>query len=303
MWELALNYIVLDAETAPYFEGLTFPNYRPLFQSFPVETHFAIGAANDEGEAIALIFGIWSDHPERPNQILSLYVDETYRGQGIATTLLLKVQDATVERNHPYLTGEYGNDLADLRALERVLQKCEFGSSPDDLITVTGPICAAAQLIPTPPTPPASLELVNWAELTQEDIEQILAFAADKEHNGWLNPFINVGLTIHEPTSFVLRYQSKVAGWIQNHEIREGVIRYSRLFVDLEQRGQKFSTHLFYKSLNLHCQLYPDGTSIFAAKSTNTPMLTVINYFSYHPDAQVVRYKTALWAHESVRES
>lgn len=293
---MSIHYLNLDDEHAPFFVGLTFPNYAGVLENFDATQHLAVGAANDAGEPIGLVLAALPVREDETIVLLSLFVDEDYRNQGIGSQLIQQLQQTAHTHQHPFITGDFPHTLADVKALMRVFEKNDFNRAPDELYTVSGTIAVGMALIPPLGDLPDGFSFFDWADLSDEDSQHVFDYAREADSNGWLNPYSAGGLPVHEPTSVGLRdAKGQVVGWMVNHLVRAGVIRYTRLFLDPALRQQYLGVHCIAEAMRRHHALDPDSTAVFAAESDNQPMLRVINYFKDTTDVTFTRYITATW--------
>src|SRR5688572_5969870 len=82
---------LVDADTADHFRYMTFPRYRPLLGFDPALPRVVGIGAWDENRPVALALG--GIHPDDPlAELLSLYVEPSHRGRGVATRVLSEAE-------------------------------------------------------------------------------------------------------------------------------------------------------------------------------------------------------------------
>lgn len=242
----------LTAEEASAFSALTFPAYRHLLALERAPRHLgmallrpvlpvACGAFFGEvpvGLALAEI----PDDPAEGAELLSLFVQQPYRGNGIATSLLESLSNELsnlgLSRVHAvYMTGQPSQS-----ALERVLSRCGWTEPVPRMLSVRITLeklrrtdwYGRYRLDP-------EFEIFPWISLTSA--ERDVLFASQQER-GWIAP--NLEPWKHdadgfEPVSSVgVRYRGSVVGWVINHAVSDKVVRFTCSFIrkDFGRRGK-----------------------------------------------------------------
>jgi len=290
-----MQIIQLDTQTSPYFANLTFPEYRHLLTEYDAAQYTALGALTDDGLPIGLILVGNSTQATMPHEILSIYVDDEYRNQGVATKMLTNLRELVSTMDVDFVKGDYPDDLPDVMMLEAAFASGGFVRSKNELLTLRGAIRIGMELVPNVIDLPEGMVFRDWASRTPNDDQQIIAYLENHEDTGAHNPFYNVGVPVHDATSILLCHGEQVLGWMVTHEIEVDAIRYSRLFIAPDWRKQRLGVRCFFESMRRHYAHNPDSDAIFAVESYNTPMLAVIEYFKGHEVAHFSRVKRMFW--------
>jgi GNAT superfamily N-acetyltransferase len=240
-----LSLQILDSATVAAYEKMTFPLFRPRLRDMqPQGQTVAIGATH-LGQPMGLGLGeIKSDGDSA--EVLSLYVSPEYRNSGIGTQLLTRLEQVLLERGCSNASIVYMTGKATTPALERLLEKCHWSApTPRMLICKSDRRVLDAPWLKMYENLPPAFTIFPWCELT--DAERI-AIQEQQQTNPWipeeLVPFLHEeGM---EPlTSFGLRYQGQVVGWLITHRIYPDTIRYTCDWVreDLQKTGCLFALH------------------------------------------------------------
>jgi GNAT superfamily N-acetyltransferase len=226
--------------TALLYQQFTFPIFRPLLAALKPEDSTVALAASDSNEPIAL--AIAEIKPDsKCGEILSIFVKQTYRCQGVATVLLTRLEKELISQGCTTAKLIYTSGQPTTPAFERLLQKCNWlppqprmlvcKSSTDKIINA--PWMQKTKL-------PDSYSIFPWLGISEAER---LALQKQQEIFPWipkdLLPFIQE--ENFEPlNSLGLRYQGEVVGWMINHRLAPDTIRYTCGFLrpDLQKMGR-----------------------------------------------------------------
>jgi hypothetical protein len=152
-----------------------------------------------------------------------------YRGQGLATALVEAMEETLRERGAASVEAVYTTGKASIPAIERIFEKRGWETPVVRSLTVQFTI---AEALSTPwygrsGLPPGA-EIFSWADLSKDEYERL------RESNARA-PWIPIGLqpwqhdTIgFDPVSSVgLRYRGEVVGWVINHQVAPGTVRFT----------------------------------------------------------------------------
>ena len=221
------------------YENMTFPRFQYILENIESEKYVMAFTASSDGQPVGLILAEVrkQDHSA---ELLSLFVETSYRCQGVATQLVchlekeLKVRDCK-EIDLSYMTGNQGN-----LALERVLQKCHWTEPEPKMIACKGRIADNGVQMPWVTKHNyfhGSYSLFPWREITKEEkkaIEQQRQYIPEDlfplRYEEDMEPLNSLGL----------RYQGEVVGWLISHRIAPDTIRYTCNFIrqDLQKIGR-----------------------------------------------------------------
>jgi len=202
----------------PRFAHMTFPAYRRLLgppgaAEVPVEPGepsarpLAVRALVDAEPAGLALAAFRPSAPGGPAELLSILVADEWRGRGIATRLLERIEDMARERGAPILEAVYMTGKPSTEALERLLAGRGWSTPERRAVTVRftpeeatrTPWWERGRLAPGD-------DVLPWREVTPGEID---ALRASQAETGWipsgLEPWWYDATGYHEPSSLGLR--------------------------------------------------------------------------------------------------
>lgn len=261
-----LEFETLEAgrELPPGLEEMTFPIYRPLLQLAPVSRHPEQGdvrlvqpvavvvRSGDRLAGLALaeeplegVEGVKGVEGDRRPELLSLFVRPAARCAGVATALLAALEREFVLRGATAMATVYTAGRPSIPALERVLEKRGWDEPRARTLSVRFPPKAAlgSDLFSERRMSALSgrLELFPWRDL---DADSRARIRSTHDAAPWITPalapwrFEAAGL---DPLSSIgARYRGEVVGWVINHVVAPGTVRFTCSFLrkDLSRRGR-----------------------------------------------------------------
>lgn len=235
-----LNRIEWAFEASAY-QAFTFPLFRPQLQVLkPGSAIIAIAASNAIEPVGLALSEIQPDG--KLAQVLSIFVAPSYRGQGVGTALLRRLESELRSQGCTHLELVYTTGKPTTPALERLLEICHW-ASPQPRMLVGKSTCSsimnASWMKRT--ALPANYSLFPWQEITQED-----RIALQQQQNSWIPPQLmpfQHEQNLESLNSLGLRYRGDVVGWIITHRLNPDTIRYTSGFVrpDLQKAGRYIS--------------------------------------------------------------
>jgi GNAT superfamily N-acetyltransferase len=208
-------------------------------------------AASDSHKPIGLALA--EIQPDRQSaEVLSIFVEPTYRCQGIGTALFTRLEQELVSRgctsaNLVYITGQ-----PTIPALERLLQQHNWTPpEPRMLVCKCNRKMLEALWLNKNYSFPPSFAFFPWQEIT---LEERLNLQKQQETFPWipqeLNPFQHEE-NLEPLNSLGLRYEGEVVGWVITHRFSPDTIRYTCSYIrpDLQKVGRILS--LYAESIKL----------------------------------------------------
>jgi len=243
----------LDASEAPGLAAMTFPAYRHLLSLEPTVRHPGQGqqrpiqplavAAVRESTPVGLVVAEQPiDRSQRP-ELLSVFVPAAERNQGVATRLVAAVESSLAADGWSAVDAVYMTGKPGIEAMERVLAKREWTAPVTRSITVrfTPREAATAPWFNRVTLRDPSYEIFPWSELTPEEAAEI---RRSHERAPWidqgLEPWNHDVYGFDAASSLGLRYRGTTVGWVINHRIGPGYVRFTCSFMrrDLSRRGR-----------------------------------------------------------------
>ena len=234
---------------------MTFPSYRHLLDLKAQPRHPELGevraiqpfafVARRAGRSVGLAL---ADAPlerddQAPPQLLSVFVRPEERRQGVGTALVAAVEEAARERGFKELAAVYTTGKPAIEWLDRIFSRQGWQPPEPGSLTVSfRPRNALAS--------PAfeerllrayarGLEIFPWSELTAEEEEEM---RRSNQERCWIEPSLepwqfDPGRL--DSSSVGARYRRRVVGWVINHRIVPGLVRFSVSYLrrDLSRRG------------------------------------------------------------------
>jgi GNAT superfamily N-acetyltransferase len=244
----------LRPSDAPRCAPMTFPAYRHLLSLRPglrlpserdqrmVQPLALVARAEDVPIGLALADMPLETGSQEP-ELLSLYVVQPWRAQGVATALVEAIEDALRARGAVSVAAIYMTGRGSVAALERIWHT--RGWSPPELRTVAVRFTLQEAMA----TPwygrmgllPAGSEIVSWADVTPSEHRQI---RESHERAPWiasgLEPWIHDAHGFDPVSSVGLRHRGEVVGWVINHRMDGRTVRFTCSFMrsDLSRRAR-----------------------------------------------------------------
>jgi GNAT superfamily N-acetyltransferase len=232
---------------------MTFPAFRHLLAMTPAPRYVdgtaqclrqPVGVtAISHGHAVGLVLADMPLEGRGHPEVLSLFVHSGWRGRGIGSLLLVALEDSLRRAGHSVVDAVYMSGRPTTAAVERIFQKCGWSAPVTRAITVRFTPAEAAQ---TPwfkrvALPPRDYEIFPWTDLNPEERAFI---KTSHERAPWiakgLEPWQHDYYGFDPISSLGLRYRGTVVGWVINHRISIGCVRFTCSFMrdDLSRRGR-----------------------------------------------------------------
>jgi GNAT superfamily N-acetyltransferase len=254
-----LSIDVLDNVQTSALGRMTFPAYRHLLALEPAPRQpdegdrrpvqpLAIGAANGETIVGLALAELPLDGDPHSPELLSLFVGADHRRQGIGTALVGRAEAEVASRGHSRLGAVYMTARPSAAAVEALLARRRW--SPPVTRTVT--MRATLEQLQRMPwygrvkVSQPDFEIFPWTALSIDDKRRL---ASSHLARPWimegLEPWRHDHAGFDDVSSVGLRYRGDVIGWVINHRLGGGVVRFSGAFVreDHARRGRIFALY------------------------------------------------------------
>lgn len=215
----------LTSEDVASVSSMTFPAHRPHL------TRFAAGEAHDEVIAlvardndvpVGLVLAQVSlpsaaeraDQPKIAN-LLSVSVVPAWRRCGVASQLMLSLENELRKRGHNGLITDYTTRMPAWQAFERLLASCLWSKPQAKLLMSMGrwPEIMEAPLLKTHREVPLGFELFEWTQLATEERVQLQRDVDDGKIPHMLSPFAEED-DIEPDVSVGVRHAGEVVAWM-----------------------------------------------------------------------------------------
>lgn len=186
-----------------------------------------------------------SDRGDRRGELLSLFVRPAARCAGVATALLAALERELARRGETAIATVYTAGRPSIPALERVLEKRGWDAPRARTLSVRFPPQAAlgSDLFSDRRMGALSgrLELFAWRDL---DAASRARIRSSHDATPWITPALapwRFEAAGFDPLSSIgARYRGEVVGWVINHVVAPGTVRFTCSFLrkDLSRRGR-----------------------------------------------------------------
>jgi len=249
-----LSFEVLRETTVvPRLLDMTFPAYRKFLALRPVVRHpeqgdkrlvQPVGLVAWQGESpVGLALAERPVEAADRVELLSLFVEEDRRNAGVATGLVRRLEEHLRASGVTSLSAVYMTGKPAIAAVERVFEKSNWTPPEPRTISVT---FTPEEALRTPwaghaPLRSPEFEIVPWAVLTAAEKA---AIARSHEDAPWiprgLEPWRHDFYGFDTVSSLGLRYRGRVVGWVINHQMGPGNVRFTTSFMHpaLSRRGR-----------------------------------------------------------------
>lgn len=258
----ALDDVELQTLAPPEARALaamTFPSYRNLLDLRPQPRHPELGqtqavqpvaiAARRAGEAVGLALcevPVEADDTQSP-ELLSVFVLPEQRRRGIGTALVAAAEEETRRRGLQELAAVYTTGRPTIEWLERILDRRGWEPAEPRSLTVR---FTPDQALPVLASRAAesgrhggfdgALEIFPWSELTADEHEEMWR---SNHQRCWIEPSLEPWQFDRrklDPSSVGARHRGRVVGWVLNHRVQPGLVRFSVSYLrrDLSRRGR-----------------------------------------------------------------
>lgn len=214
------------------FGRFTFPAYRHQLLSAGTVSTLAIGADLVQHHSVGLALAEINSVTATAT-LLSLYVAPAWRGRGIASELLTRMEDELLQRGLIGVAATYAAGNPTTIALERLFVSRGWAMPEPYVYLIRGMAEQIAHIpwIRSAWSPPQECELFPWQDLTSDEREDILE---RKRREDWypdeLGPFFEED-KLEFATSLGLRHRGCVVGWQINHRIEPDLHRFTRTWL------------------------------------------------------------------------
>lgn len=225
--------------TAFLYSSLTYPTYCPRLQTLNADDNTVAIGASIVGKPVGLAMAEIQE--DKSATVLSLFVIQAYRNQGIGTDLLNRLEKELSSRGCTSIGFIYTTDQPTTSTLEHLLDKGGWSSPETRRIickTSAHEMSHAPWMHPRRKLPD-SYSIFPWTEITPEE----RAVIQKQKTQSWIHPDLipfKYEQDLEPINSIGLRYQGQVVGWLITHRTAPDTIRYSCAYVrpDLQKVGR-----------------------------------------------------------------
>lgn len=284
----------LPAGMAEAAAGMTFPAYRHLLTLVPQPRHPEQGdtrivtpfgfVARRGPMLLGLALAELAESAEKSAELLSVLVHPEHRNQGIATALVEHVEGEVRLRGLPELKAVYMTGKPSIPVMERVFWKRGFQAPQARTVTLR---FTPEEALETPWFKRVRLgpgfTVFPWRELGAEERRALIA---SNEMSPWVAPGLEAwrhDRNFDPVSSLGLRRRGEIVGWVINHAIEEGGVRFTCSYMGygLGRRGRIMP-------------LYTE--SLERLRAAGCRFCTFVTPVTYRTMVEFVRKRCAPWA-------
>ena len=269
------DYIVLDSLNASTYKHLTyFWLQERLDRLSPQDlTNIALGVAL-QGQPVGLVLAECPKNQHQAN-ILSLFVAQKHRQQGIGTALLMQIEEILKQSGCQQLNILYNLNLT-TPILERMLKQQNW--EPASFYSLQ---CLTKEIIKQAPflhryTFPQRFTIFPWVELSDRERLKIKQRDNGLNYPDELCPFRED--RIAAISSIGLRNdREEVIGWSIVQQSMPNLVVYRALFIKPEFQGTGLGIHLLAASINRQITDEKVTEALFIILAENKKMVRFVN--------------------------
>lgn len=259
------------------FAPFTFPHYRRRAPG-PAAAGGALAlGARAYGRPVGLALAGWTGPAEA--ELLSVYVQPSWRRQGLGTALLEAIEEAARAAGAGSLSCVYTLPGAGAKTLAGLLRRRGWGEPRPRMYLLASSL---ERILPAPWLDryvlPDGFETFPWGGLTAAEARRI------REHEGepgWhgadLSPFS--GEPFEPEVSLGLRHRGEVVGWSMILRATPGYLRYGPLFTAAAVQAQGVALPLLGATIRRHAAsplAGTDGSGLFNLACDNLGMIRLM---------------------------
>lgn len=250
--------------------SMTFPAYRHLLDLAAVPRHPEQGdarpiqpvgiAAWDGDRPVGLALAELPTTADGTPELLSLFVTESARRQGVARAMVAALEQAVARHGFPALQAVYTTGKPEIEAIERIFGAAGWQAPAARAVIVR---FSPEQALSTPwfgrlRFPGDDFEILSWADVRLDERE---ALKREQQAEHWipvgLEPWRHDATGFDTISSVGLRHKGQLAGWVINHRVSADTVRFTCSWMRGDMRGMARILPLYTESLR---RLLDSGT-------------------------------------------
>jgi GNAT superfamily N-acetyltransferase len=267
----------LDPQSAAGWEDMTYPAFRDLLGPRPANGSFAAIAAREAAQPVGL--GLGRLDQGSTGEILSVFVARPWRGRGIGTALLERMEEEIRALGATRVEATYSSSAPAVCAVESLLRR--RGWSPPEVRMLIG--TANAGMLQAPwmqrSPPDGGLSLFRWSDLSAGEREALLVDARRMGEEAFGGLPLADSESFEPINSIGLRDGHRVVGWLLTHRIAPATIRYTHLYLESRHRAFGQAFRLLSEGIRRQAAvLGEESQAIFGVWARNHRMVRLIRH-------------------------
>jgi len=265
--------LLFNTPTIKAYQALTFKQFQAKLDLpiSPKDNLIPIGI-NLLGRPIAFLLANLED---QKIHIYSLFVEKTFRRQGLAS-LLLSTLNQYAKNNHiKKLSLSYVINRPESHLIESFLQAHQWSKPIPEMFLCHVEGIKVVEMLKSDWMNryqlPDKFKLFPWSEITPKE------FSALIENPFYIPEYTPEFENFETLNSLGLRYQGEIIGWMLTKAYKPNVILYHNLFIKKEYQKLGRAIPLLAASIKKQCQYNPHlQGGIWQTKAHNKPMIRFI---------------------------
>ena len=247
-----LSYqMVKDATSkslAGQFSGLLFPMFLKKIQNKNLNGKLLPLVALYQEKPVALT--VTELRTDKTAELHSVFVSEEFRKKGIASEML-NLNDKLLKNNKiQYIDVFWVDALQQAEVFEKLLKKGNWLPQQRTALNIKLNINNALKaqwVADVLNTDENNTEIIDWADITDNDKQEIILIQKQDGFHAYLTPF-QMPEILDSKISKALRINGKIAGWCIMHKIKPDTTQCSALFIKAECRSKYLNMKLLASS-------------------------------------------------------
>ncbi|NEO89339.1 MAG: GNAT family N-acetyltransferase [Moorea sp. SIO3G5] len=258
-----------------FYQSLTFPLFRSKLRTVESEESIVAIGAFYLNKPVGLVLAEISKNCYSA-EVLSLFVKPNYRGQGIGTALLTRIEKVLSLRGCQEVELIYTTGRSGILELEYLLRKCNWSPPESRRLICQSTTDKIAKAPWMQLSMSSSYQIFPWIEITQAERRTI---EEQQQQHPWIDPDLvpwKYEKELEPLNSLGLRYRGEVVGWVITHRIAPDTIRYSSMFVRKDLQKMAIGMTLVVNAIKLQAQVNIPNY-VCSVQITNTAMSNFVN--------------------------
>ncbi len=213
-----------------------------------IEKPFIGVLATHNRKPVGLILAT-SESSQTIYRIHSFLVHPQFQRQGIGLNLLKEIEAHSRKRGGLKIEGMYRSHWKSVSFIQKILKVQQWETPKPQLIIAKDEVSKALNYFSKSSQILDEFSIYSFTQLKKSDIEFIQQNQRNKQwFDSTLNPFVEQN-SIDKKSSFLLKKEQEIIGWIVSHRINKELNEWTSLFIDPKYRTFKLTYALIQYAL------------------------------------------------------
>lgn len=237
-----LELTSLSASQIAALKNLTTPNTTHFLQEKDILAYAAFKKNQPIGLALCKIL------PFKSIEIVSFFISIPYRNKGIGSQFLPYIEDQLAQENFSQILTTYEEEAESSPYFIKILKKDCWAEPVLHLLQCFFYEDLKGEWLNYTPKYPKGFKEFPLIKLTSEEKKQL-----KYQERQWVFPHqispLNDDYPIDQITSFGLRYEDQIIGWLLTQRIAEDTIKYTALYINPLYKSKGIAIRLLVNSI------------------------------------------------------